>query len=86
MASAIIELEGHIIDSLILPRVWGAIEDAGAHFHVQEMRVGQSELEESYVRLEVSAENDERLTELLGELQRLGAVPFTERDARLEPA
>ncbi|HEY7974527.1 MAG TPA: TIGR00300 family protein, partial [Ktedonobacterales bacterium] len=38
------------------------------------------------VRLEVSAENDERLTELLGELQRLGAVPFTERDARLEPA
>ena len=42
MASAVVELEGHLIDSLILPRVWGAIEDAGAHFHVLEMRVGQS--------------------------------------------
>jgi lysine-ketoglutarate reductase/saccharopine dehydrogenase-like protein (TIGR00300 family) len=79
-------LQGHIIDSLILPRVWGAIEDAGAHFHVLEMRVGQSELEESYIRLEVSAESDERLSELLGELQRFGATPFIERDARLEPA
>jgi len=86
MASTIIELEGHIIDSLILPRVWGAIEDAGAHFHVQEMRVGQSELEQSYVRLEVSADTDELLDALMGELQRIGAVPFIERDARLEPA
>jgi len=86
MASSVIELQGHIIDSLILPRVWGAIEDAGAHFHVLEMRVGQSELEESYIRLEVSAESDERLSELLGELQRFGATPFIERDARLEPA
>jgi lysine-ketoglutarate reductase/saccharopine dehydrogenase-like protein (TIGR00300 family) len=86
MASSVIELQGHIIDSLILPRVWGAIEDAGAHFHVLEMRVGQSELEESYIRLEVSAESDERLSELLGELQRFGAMPFIERDARLQPA
>lgn len=86
MATAIIELEGHIIDSLILPRVWGAIEDAGAHFHVIEMRVGQSELEESYVRMEVSADSDEGLRELMGELQRIGAAPFVESDARLAPA
>ena len=74
MASTVIELEGHIIDSLILPRVWGAIEDAGAHFHVQEMRVGESETQESYVRMEVSADTEEALTALMGELQRLGAV------------
>lgn len=41
MASAEIELSGHIIDSYILPRVWGAIEDAGAQFRVREMRVGR---------------------------------------------
>ena len=35
MASAEIELRGHIIDSFILPRVWGAIEDAGVRFHVR---------------------------------------------------
>ncbi len=86
MASTVIELEGHIIDSLILPRVWGAIEDAGAHFHVQEMRVGASELEESYVRMEVSAETEEALSSLMGALQRLGAVPYAERDARTKRA
>lgn len=86
MASAVIELEGHIIDSLTLPRVWGAIEDAGAHFHVQDMRVGESEMEESYVRMEVTADTPEALAALMGELQRLGALPYTERDARLSPA
>ncbi|HEY8324360.1 MAG TPA: TIGR00300 family protein [Ktedonobacterales bacterium] len=86
MASTVVELEGHLIDSLILPRVWGAIEDAGAHFHVQEMRVGQSELEESYIRMEVIADDQRQLDELMGELSRLGAAPFAEHDARLEPA
>ncbi|HEX8727706.1 MAG TPA: TIGR00300 family protein [Ktedonobacterales bacterium] len=86
MASTVIELEGHLIDSLILPRVWGAIEDAGAHFHVQEMRVGQSELEESYIRMEVIADDQRQLDELMGELVRLGATPFAEHDVRLEPA
>jgi lysine-ketoglutarate reductase/saccharopine dehydrogenase-like protein (TIGR00300 family) len=86
MASAVIELEGHIIDSLILPRVWGAIEDAGAHFHVQEMRIGASELQESYVRMEVSAATEEELAALMSELQQLGAVPFAERDAQTKPA
>jgi lysine-ketoglutarate reductase/saccharopine dehydrogenase-like protein (TIGR00300 family) len=81
VASADIELQGHIIDSYILPRVWGAIEDAGARFHVREMRVGQSESEPSYARIEVIADSPERLSELLGELQRLGALPATDRAA-----
>jgi len=85
MASTEIELRGHIIDSLILPRVWGAIEDAGARFKVREMRVGQSEEEPSYARIEVIADTDEQLRELLGELQRLGAALAEEHDARTEP-
>jgi lysine-ketoglutarate reductase/saccharopine dehydrogenase-like protein (TIGR00300 family) len=84
MASTEIELEGHIIDSLILPRVWGAIEDAGAHFRVQEMRIGQSETETSFARIEVSADSAEQLTALLHTLQQLGAVPAVERDAATE--
>lgn len=84
MSSAEIELRGHIIDSYILPRVWGAIEDAGARFVVREMRIGQSETETSYARIEVIADTDERLTELMQELQQLGAAPAGERDARTE--
>src|SRR5258707_4699438 len=85
MASKEVELRGHIIDSYILPRVWGAIEDAGARLNVREMRIGQSETETSYTRIEVVADSAEQLDELIGELQRLGALPVTERDARTAP-
>src|SRR5579859_3923532 len=85
MPSAEIELRGHIIDSYILPRVWAAIMDAGAHYHVLEMRVGQSEAETSYARLEVTAATPAALDELLLELQQLGAEPVRPRDARTQP-
>ena len=81
MATMEIELRGHIIDSYTLPRVWGAIEDAGAHFTVREMQVGGSESETSYARIEVQADTDELLAALVGELQRLGATLAIERDA-----
>ena len=81
MASTEIELQGHIIDSFILPRVWGAIEEAGAHFHVREMRIGQSETEPSYARIEVSAATQQLLDNLIPELQRLGAGLAEEENA-----
>lgn len=82
MASVEIELHGHIIDSFILPRIWGAIEEAGAHFHVHEMRIGQSETETSYARIEVSAENQQLLDDLIPELQRLGAGLAEEKNVQ----
>lgn len=82
MASVEIELQGHIIDSFILPRVWGAIEEAGAHFHVREMRIGQSETETSFARMEVSAASQQLLDDLIPELQRLGADLAQEHNAR----
>jgi len=84
MASTEIELRGHIIDSFILPRVWGAIEDAGARFRVRDMQIGQSELEPSYARIEVIAETDEQLEQLIGELQQIGASPVTQREPRTQ--
>jgi lysine-ketoglutarate reductase/saccharopine dehydrogenase-like protein (TIGR00300 family) len=85
MPSATVELSGHIIDSYVLPRVWSAIIEAGAHYHVLDMRVGQSEAEESYARLEVSADTPQTLEDLLGDLQQLGASRAEEIDARTQP-
>jgi len=84
MPSAEIELRGHIIDSYVLPRVWGAIEDAGARFVVRDMRIGQSESETSYARIEVIASSNEQLDELMETLQQIGAAPATAHDARTE--
>jgi lysine-ketoglutarate reductase/saccharopine dehydrogenase-like protein (TIGR00300 family) len=84
MPSTEIELRGHIIDSFILPRVWGAIEDAGARFRVRDMQIGQSELEPSYARIEVIADAQEELEELVEELQRIGASLVTQKEPRTE--
>jgi len=84
MATDVIELRGHIIDSLILPRVWDAIMDQGANFEVEDMRVGRSKDEPSYVRMQVIAPDEAVLQSLLSELQQLGATIVREQDARTE--
>ncbi len=85
MASEVIELRGHIIDSLILPRVWDTIMDQGANFEVEDMRVGRSKDEPSYARMQVIAPDEAVLQALLSELQQLGATIVREQDARTEP-
>jgi lysine-ketoglutarate reductase/saccharopine dehydrogenase-like protein (TIGR00300 family) len=85
MASTEIELRGHIIDSYILPRVWGVIEDAGAKFRVREMHIGQSENEPSFTRIEVIASTPEQLDKLMADLQQLGATEAQPHEVRTEP-
>src|SRR5690242_6112468 len=70
----VVELSGHIIDSWTLPRAWDIIMDRGGNFTVEDMRVGASKTETSYVRLKVEAPNDEILDLVLSELQQFGAV------------
>jgi lysine-ketoglutarate reductase/saccharopine dehydrogenase-like protein (TIGR00300 family) len=84
MATETIELRGHIIDSLILPRVWDAIMDLGGNFDVEEMRVGRSKTEPSYARMRVIAPDDATLEALLSELQQLGATIVRQREAQTE--
>jgi lysine-ketoglutarate reductase/saccharopine dehydrogenase-like protein (TIGR00300 family) len=74
MPNEIIELTGHIIDSWTLPRAWDIIMDRGGNFAVEEMRVGASKTEQSYVRLKVEAPTDATLELIISELQQLGAV------------
>ncbi len=84
MATETIELRGHIIDSLILPRVWDMIMDLGGNFEVEEMHVGRRKDEPSYARMQVIAPDEEVLRALLSELQQLGATILHEQDARTE--
>jgi len=74
MPNEVIELTGHIIDSWTLPRAWDIIMDRGGNFVVEEMRVGTSKTEPSYIRLNVEAPNDEALELIISELQQFGAV------------
>ncbi len=84
MAIETIELRGHIIDSLILPRVWDMIMDLGGNFEVEEMHIGRRKDEPSYARMQVIAPDDAVLGALLSELQQLGATIVREQDALTE--
>jgi len=81
-----ITLEGHIIDSWILPRVFDAVMDLGGTFDLQEIRVGRHKDETSFARLKISAANAAQLQRILTALQDYGAVLVSREDVRTEPA
>ncbi len=86
LASEKVELSGHIIDSLILPKVLDIITSAGGAFRIEEFTVGQARKDPSYALIEVQASDRDRLTQILNQIADHGAVPVADQDARLVPA
>ncbi len=81
-----ITLEGHIIDSGILSKVWGTVMDLGGEFDLQEIRVGRSKNETSFARMKISAASDAQLHRILVGLQDYGAVLVSRDDVQTAPA
>jgi lysine-ketoglutarate reductase/saccharopine dehydrogenase-like protein (TIGR00300 family) len=81
-----VEIVGHIIDSLILPKVLDEIMALGGRFEIREIRVGQRRNDASYAQLRVIATTPEHLEKLLTAIGRHGAVPLHQQDCRLVPA
>jgi len=84
--SRTVELEGHIIDSGMMQRVFGLVMDMGGSFHVETFDVGTRKDETSYCRMEVAADTAADLRSILHELNQTGANTADPVDARLEPA
>src|SRR5262245_18744066 len=86
MFSETIELRGRVIDSLILPKVIDQILTHGASFKLGEIKIGQKRADQSFARIEVSAETSEALDELILRLRQHGAEVAERDDAQLAPA
>jgi lysine-ketoglutarate reductase/saccharopine dehydrogenase-like protein (TIGR00300 family) len=86
MFSETIELRGHIIDSLILPKVLDQILTHGANFKIAEIKIGKKRADQSFARIEVSAETSEALDELILRLRQHGAEAAKCADAQLAKA
>ncbi len=80
--SEVLELRGHIIDSLVLPRAFDAIMNLGGEFDVEEIRVGKHKDETSYARLRVRAADASTLDAILTQLQELGAELVSQKDVQ----
>jgi lysine-ketoglutarate reductase/saccharopine dehydrogenase-like protein (TIGR00300 family) len=86
MFSETVELRGHIIDSLILPKVLDVILTSGADFKIGEIKIGQNRADQSYARVEVSASTDEALDELVLRLRQHGAEALEKKEVQLAAA
>ena len=81
-----VELAGHIIDSLLLPKVLDEITSLGGDYESRETRIGHNRHDPSYVRLEVSAPSAELLEKILKSIGQHGAVAVHQQDCRLVTA
>jgi lysine-ketoglutarate reductase/saccharopine dehydrogenase-like protein (TIGR00300 family) len=86
MASETIELRGHIIDSLILPKVLDQILTHGANFKIGEINIGKKREDQSFARIEVFAETGEALDELVLRLRQHGAEVVERANVQLAGA
>ncbi|MDD1753823.1 MAG: TIGR00300 family protein, partial [Methanotrichaceae archaeon] len=81
-----IEMEGHLIDSLILTRVLDKIMDMGGEFEIKKFKVGQRKNDASHVQIMVIGENTTHLDRILLELHALGARLLEMEDVKLAEA
>lgn len=75
-----VELAGHIVDSLLLPKVLDAILSRGGQYHIEELRLGQKQDDPSFARVEIRADSTAKLEAILAEIHPHGAVSANPRD------
>lgn len=86
MFSEQIELRGHIIDSLLLPKVLDEILTQGGNFTIREIRIGKQRQDTSYARIEVFGPSAEAVDALLRRLRQHGAEVVEQTPVRLAEA
>jgi len=81
-----IEMEGHLIDSLILTKALDKIMDMGGEFQIKTFRIGEKKNDTSYVQITVMGRDSIHLDQILLELHALGARLIEIEDAKTEIA
>jgi lysine-ketoglutarate reductase/saccharopine dehydrogenase-like protein (TIGR00300 family) len=78
MANSVVELSGHIVDSLILPKVLDLITNLGGEFEILEIQVGHRRTDRSYAKISIEGPNREVLDQILARIKEHGALPVEE--------
>jgi hypothetical protein len=76
MARRVVQITGHIIDSLILPKVLDLIDHLGAEFEILEIQVGRRRDDRSSARIQVETPSVELLDHVLAKIGEHGALPL----------
>ena len=79
-----VEVRGHIIDSLLLPKILDLITAGGGSFRIKNITIGQARSDPSYALVAVTADTETQLQELLDSIADHGAVRVNEHDCACE--
>ncbi len=88
MARSIVQISGHIIDSLILPKVLDLIVNLGAEFEILEIQIGKRRADRSFARIQIDAPTQPLLDRVLARIKEHGALPMETagESVHLQPA
>src|SRR5207249_4748282 len=86
MFSEQIELRGHIIDSLILPKVLDEILTSGGSFTIREIRIGKQRHDPSYACIDVFGTAPDVVDDIVRRLRHHGAQVVERKDVQLAEA
>lgn len=78
-----IRIEGHIIDSLMLPKVLDIVLTEGGNFTIVGIEIGRERHNASWAEIEVQAPDERLLERILAKLVPHGAAPVNSRDCKL---
>jgi len=81
-----VEVSGHLIDSMILTKIFDKIMNRGGEFEILELTVGKKKKDSSYVKLLVTGKNAGHLEEITDDIHREGATPHNEEQVKLKKA
>src|SRR5260370_28326060 len=81
-----VEIQGHIIDSLILPKVLDEILTHGGSYVIKDIQIGQRQNDPSHARVEVRAPSAAVLQEVLAAIHDHGAMPVDTQDCTVVAA
>jgi lysine-ketoglutarate reductase/saccharopine dehydrogenase-like protein (TIGR00300 family) len=81
-----VEVRGHIVDSLLLPKILDRILQMGGTFEIRDCRIGSRRVDPSYARIAVKAGTPTAIETIVGDLVEHGATPVHAEDARAVPA
>lgn len=77
-----VEVRGHIIDSLLLPKILDRILQLGGTFEIRACEIGPRRIDPSFARIAVRADSETAIREIVGDLVEHGATAVESADAR----
>jgi lysine-ketoglutarate reductase/saccharopine dehydrogenase-like protein (TIGR00300 family) len=86
MATETIAIAGHIVDSLILPKILDLIVEAGVDYRLEEVDIGRTNLDPSRAVIELSHQDESVIDALCERLEVHGASRVSNEDAALVEA